>query len=217
MTPDALHSLTRNRFFLARVYGPVRGADVEALLGVTDAQFQELDELSEAHGRTEVDEDSDLGTRFIAVPIFLPAGYRWDVEYYDNEEDAGVRHLLCSPGGEPVTIARVDAHSAGEQLLWTDARKLIAAARADARNAPSVDALLLLLRGVIVLEESDDPALARDELGAAWVAVGVLPDVAASIASVSVPRMHVEVPDDDSNDAGEAREVLAGLIAQLPT
>lgn len=180
-----------------------------------DDDIPDFDQLAERGGGGDDDDDDaedadedggnetdELVEQRLTVPLYLPRGFIWEIEHYDNGEDAGVVHRIREPGAEPVRFATLDAHPSGHSIGWEEALQLFRAIAVDPRNrAANVSAIApLLWWSAIRLVETDDREAVRACLAEAWRQV-VSRDVADQLAIESSRRRASSQPQPAPLDA----------------
>jgi len=113
--PDATttRKLLANRYFWSRVLWMFE--DEFAFRGERlDADFKTYCEAIRPYTRVShpFEDDPDIELRLVSAALHLPDGYLWEVELYDNGEDAGTNYYLHDPSlPERLELAVHDAHS----------------------------------------------------------------------------------------------------------
>jgi hypothetical protein len=177
---------------------------------VAENEDEDDDDASDDDGD---DADSELVEQRLTIPLYLPRGFVWEVEHFDNGEDAGVVHRIRAPGAEPAVFATLDAHPTGHAMRWDEAERLMRALDVDPRNrAANVVAVSpLLLWSAVSLTESDDRTAIAARLAEAWRQTGILSsDVADQIALESSRRRSVK------RASSATLESFEQLMAALP-
>lgn len=194
---------------------PPRPYDFEDLLGACEERFEELSALAATHARMETPDldEPDVQIELLSVPLFLPGGYIWEVELYDNGDDAGAGYYIHVPSiAGRLEVGVYDAHSRFPFLLrWDEAQLLATASAGLAENRASGAArvALLLLWTAVGIAEADPLETVRARLEAAWRTSGLVSDDAARTLGAAVRAADPErVRSEDVEEA-----VLACLRA----
>ena len=185
----------------------------------------DFDELAKRGGSDDDDDDDDeeddddddeasddLVDQRLTLPLYLPRGFVWEIEHFDNGEETGIVHRIRAPGEEPVRFATLDAHPTGHALGWSEAERLVQALQIDPRNRVAhVSSLApLLLWSAIGLGDTDDREVVRVRLAEAWRQSGmVTPEVADQLALDSSRRRSSSFPQSAPIEA------FAQLLAAL--
>lgn len=210
---DAIAAIVRHPVFWAKTYDFSQAFHDD--LGIDDAAFAAFEELVEPHIREERPDgdDEELVVRLLSIPVELPGGFTWELELYDNGDDAGVTHYLSGPYlDERIELGRMDAHPIAAPLQWSELLAVVEAARREERNrASGVADLALLLLFPVVRVPAAALSEARIAIEQAWSASGLM---SADSARALAKRMRpVEGDPDDTDD--DAVVAVARLLAAI--
>lgn len=214
---DELSAIVRHPVFWTKTYD--FSQTLRDALGVDEDALDAFDELAEPHIREETpdEDDEDFVVRLLSIPVYLPGGYIWVVELYDNGDDAGVTHYLSGDDlSERVALGRLDAHPQSSPLRWPDLLKIVDAAARDELNRASgvADFALLMLFPVVRVPE-DSVAEARATVERAWVASGLVTAESASTIAKRIRASPDHIDEDEDEDCDGKADVVARLLATL--